>query len=44
MQEYFSEIQAPRHQGYIKHKLEDILVIIMCAVLCGLDELCTIME
>ena len=44
MQEYFSEIQAPRHQGYIKHKLEDILVIIMCADLCGLDELCTIME
>ena len=28
-----------RHQGYIEHKLSDVLIIVMCAVLCGLDEL-----
>ena len=43
MQERFAIIEDPRHQGYIKHKLSDILVIVMCAVLCGLDELCDIM-
>ena len=43
MQKIFSGIEDPRHQGYVKHKLEDILVIVMCAVLSGVDELGTIM-
>ena len=43
MQEYFAIIDDPRHQGYVKHKLEDILTIVMCAVLCGMDELCDVM-
>lgn len=42
MQKYFEIIEDPRHPGYVKHKLSDILVIVMCAVLCGLDELCSI--
>lgn len=42
MQHLFEIIEDPRHQGYVKHKLCDILVIVMCAVLCGLDELCSI--
>ena len=42
MQLRFAIIEDPRHQGYVKHKLSDILVIVMCAVLCGLDELCDI--
>ena len=25
MQEYFSEIKDPRHEGYVKHKLADVL-------------------
>jgi len=32
-------IKDPRHSGYIKYKLADILSIILCAVLCGLDDL-----
>jgi len=43
MQKYFSEIQDPRHEGYIKHKLADVLTIVMCAVMCRMTELCEIM-
>ena len=43
MQEYFAIIDDPRNQSYVKHKLSDILTIVMCAVLCGLDGLCDIM-
>jgi hypothetical protein len=39
MQKYFNEKADNRHQSYVKHRLQDILVMIMCAVLCGLDEL-----
>ena len=41
MQEYFSEIKDPRHEGYIKHKLAD--VVVMCEVMCRMTELCEIM-
>ena len=37
--EKLSAIEDPRHQSYVKYPLADILVIIMCAVLCGLDTL-----
>lgn len=37
--EKLSDIEDPRHSGYIKYKLADVLCIILCAVLCGLDEL-----
>ena len=43
MQRYFAVIDDPRHQGYVKHKLSDILRIVMCAVLCGMDQLCDVM-
>lgn len=43
MQIYFATIEDPRHQGYVKHKLCDILTIVMCAVLCGMDKLCDIL-
>ena len=43
MQEYFNEIADKRHQSYVKHRLQDILVMLMCAVLCGLDELSAVM-
>ena len=35
MQEYFSEIEVPRHKGYMKHKLADVDVMraIMCRTL-----------
>ena len=34
-----SAIEDPRHQSYIKYALADIVIIIMCAVLSGLDTL-----
>lgn len=34
-----SEIEDVRHSSYIKYKLGDVLVIILCGVLCGLDSL-----
>lgn len=39
MSVYFGVIEDPRHSGYVKHRLEDVLTIVMCAVLCGLDKL-----
>lgn len=44
MQEFFIGILDTHHQGYVKHKLEDILVMVMCAVLSGLDELYQIVQ
>ena len=39
LREKFEVIEDWRHQGYVEHKLTDVLIIVMCAVLCGLDEL-----
>jgi len=39
IREKLTEIEDRRHQSYVTHKLVDILIIIMVAVLCGLDEL-----
>ncbi|GHT93594.1 hypothetical protein FACS1894122_09030 [Alphaproteobacteria bacterium] len=37
--EKFETIEDPRHPSYVEHKLSDILIIIMCGMLCGLDTL-----
>lgn len=42
--EKFNKIEDTRHPSYIDHKLNGILIIIMCAVLCGLDQLGDICE
>lgn len=34
-----SKIEDPRHASYVKYPLPDILIIVMCAVLCGIDTL-----
>jgi len=39
IREQMSAIEDPRHQSYVKYPLADILIIIMCAVLSGLDTL-----
>lgn len=39
----FSVIEDPRHEGYIKHKLSDILILVMGAVICGMTELADMM-
>lgn len=44
LQEKIRVIEDKRHQGYVEHKLSDVLIIIMSAILCGLDGLAEIME
>jgi predicted transposase YbfD/YdcC len=39
IRERLSLVQDYRHSSYIGHKLSDILIIVMVAVLCGLDQL-----
>ena len=39
IREKFEGIADPRRQGYVEHKLTDVLIVVMGAVLCGLDEL-----
>lgn len=43
IREKFATIQDNRHSGYVEHNLADILIIVMCAVMCGLDGLAEIM-
>jgi hypothetical protein len=37
-EEKFGEMPDRRYQGFVEHKLTDVLIIIVCGVLCGLDE------
>lgn len=39
----FLVIEDPRHEGYIEHKLSDILVLVTGAVICGITELADMM-
>lgn len=39
MREYFAIIEDPRHQSYVRHNLDDILIMVMCSVLCGITDL-----
>ena len=39
IRERMSEIEDPRHPSYVKYSLADILIIVMCGVLSGLDTL-----
>ena len=44
IREYFSKIEDPRCECDVKHKLTDILILVMCAALCGVDTLEKIVE
>ncbi|MFI3257294.1 MAG: transposase family protein, partial [Spirochaetales bacterium] len=35
----FAVIEDTRHPGYVEHKLADVLIMIMCSVLSGIDNL-----
>lgn len=37
----FDEIEDPRHESYVEHKLSNILILIMGAVVCGLTSYVT---
>ena len=39
IKEKFAVVEDKRHQSYVEHNLVDVLIIIMCSVLCGLDGL-----
>ena len=36
---HFKEIQDTRFQSYVEHKLTDVLILVMCGVLSGFDDL-----
>lgn len=44
MARHFSVIEDTRCQCDVKHKLSDVLILLMCAVLCGIDTLSEIVE
>ena len=44
MQEMFAVIHDSRHPGHTKHRLSDLLFMVMCAVICGLDKISAIHE
>ena len=39
MRARLTEVEDKQHPGYVKNPLADILIIVMCAVSCGLDML-----
>jgi predicted transposase YbfD/YdcC len=41
---YISIIEDPRCQCDVKHRLADVLILVMCGVLCGMDELVDIVD
>jgi len=43
IRELFNKIEDPRHKSYIEHKLGDILLLVMGAVVCGITELSDMM-
>ena len=43
IKELFETIEDKRHQGYVKHKLSEILIMVMGAVICGITELADMM-
>ena len=38
-EDYFNDIEDTRCQGYVDHKLTDVLILVMCGIISGLDEL-----
>ena len=37
--EHFTELEDSRFLPYVEHKLTDVLILVMCGILCGVDEL-----
>jgi hypothetical protein len=44
IRQWYSKIEDPRYAGFVEHKLADVLIIVQCAVMCGLDRLSDIEE
>jgi hypothetical protein len=43
IKELFETIEDPRHEGYIRHRLGEVLILVMGAVICGVTELADMM-
>jgi predicted transposase YbfD/YdcC len=43
-QGYISIIEDPRCQCDVKHRMTDVLILVMCGVLCGMDDLSDIVD
>ena len=41
---YFSLVEDPRNQSYVKYKLSDLLFLTLCGVICGFNEIAAIIE
>ena len=39
----FNAIKDPQHQSYVAYRLSEILMPVMCAVICGITELADMM-
>jgi len=37
-EEHFEDLEDTRYSGFVDHKLADVLILVMCGTLCGLDE------
>jgi 5'(3')-deoxyribonucleotidase len=35
----YAQVEDRRCQAYVEHKLEDVLILVQCAVMCGMDKL-----
>jgi predicted transposase YbfD/YdcC len=38
-EKHFGEIEDRRYENFVKHKLTDVLIMVMCGIFCGMDEL-----
>ena len=36
---HFVELEDTRYENFVKHKLTNVLIIVMCGIFCGLYEL-----
>jgi predicted transposase YbfD/YdcC len=41
---HFGDLEDTRYHGFVEHKLVDVLILVMCGTLCGLDEPESIVE
>ena len=41
---YFEGLEDERYQGFVEHKLVDVMILVMCGTLCWLDELDDVLE
>jgi predicted transposase YbfD/YdcC len=38
-EKHFGEVEDKRYENFVKHKLTNVLIVVMCGIFCGLDKL-----